>query len=402
MERTKQRKQSLLVPAEKTRRAGRTKSDYYDFNLVAVIVLLTCFGLIMLYSTTAYMAQVQQNDDMFYFKKQALISVVCIGVAIAISFIDYHILEHFTTLLYVGAIILMALVQTPLGITVNGARRWLGITESLSFQPSEVAKVAVIVCLPYMIVRMGKQIKTLKACMVLGAMGGLLALGTYVLTENLSTAIIIFCITAGLIFVAHPDMRPFLIILAVALVLIVLFIVILTSSMDDSENFRLMRILVWLHPEDYASGEGYQTLQALYAIGSGGLFGRGLGNSIQKLGSVPEAQNDMIFSIICEELGIFGGLVVLLLFGYLLYRLFFIAQNAPDMFGSLMVSGVFIHIALQVILNIAVVVNLLPNTGITLPFISYGGTSILFLMAEMGLALSVARQIKFQQPETLL
>lgn len=402
MERTKQRKQSLLVPAEKTRRAGRTKSDYYDFNLVAVIVLLTCFGLIMLYSTTAYMAQVQQNDDMFYFKKQALISVVCIGVAIAISFIDYHILEHFTTLLYAGAIILMALVQTPLGITVNGARRWLGITESLSFQPSEVAKVAVIVCLPYMIVRMGKQIKTLKACMVLGAMGGLLALGTYVLTENLSTAIIIFCITAGLIFVAHPDMRPFLIILAVALVLIVLFIVILTSSMDDSENFRLMRILVWLHPEDYASGEGYQTLQALYAIGSGGLFGRGLGNSIQKLGSVPEAQNDMIFSIICEELGIFGGLVVLLLFGYLLYRLFFIAQNAPDMFGSLMVSGVFIHIALQVILNIAVVVNMLPNTGITLPFISYGGTSILFLMAEMGLALSVARQIKFQQPETLL
>lgn len=402
MEKTKQRKPSPFLPAVRSRKAHRTGSDYYDFNLVAVIVLLTCFGLIMLYSTTAYMAQVQQNDDMFYFKKQALISVVCIGVAIVISFIDYHILEHFTTLLYVGALVLMALVQTPLGITVNGARRWLGITESLSFQPAEVAKVAVIVCLPYMIVKMGKRIRTLKACMVLGAMGGILALGTYVLTENLSTAIIIFCISAGLIFVAHPKMRPFLIILAVALVLIALFVFVLTSSMENSNDFRIQRILVWLHPEDYASGDGYQTLQALYAIGSGGLFGRGLGNSIQKLGSVPEAQNDMIFSIICEELGIFGGLIVLLLFGYLLYRLFFIAQNAPDMFGSLMVSGVFIHIALQVILNISVVVNLLPNTGITLPFISYGGTSILFLMAEMGLALSVARQIKFQQPETLL
>ena len=125
-----------------------------------------------------------------------------------------------------------------------------------------------------------------------------------------------------------------------------------------------------------------------------GFLGRGLGNSIQKLGSVPEAQNDMIFSIVCEELGILGGMIVLLLFAYLLYRLFFIAQNASDLFGSLIVSGIFIHIALQVIFNIAVVVNLMPNTGVTLPFISYGGTSILFLMAEMGLALSVARQIK--------
>ena len=143
----------------------------------------------------------------------------------------------------------------------------------------------------------------------------------------------------------------------------------------------------------------YQTIQALYAIGSGGFLGRGLGNSIQKLGSVPEAQNDMIFSIICEELGIVGGVILLLLFGYLLYRLCFIAQNAPDLFGSLIVSGIFIHIALQVILNIAVVVNLMPNTGVTLPFISYGGTSIMFLMAEMGLALSVSKQIKLKTPE---
>lgn len=400
MERTKQRKQAR--PALATMSVRKSRTDYYDFNLVAVIVLLTCFGLIMLYSTTAYMAQVQHGDDMYYFKKQAIISVVCIVVALVISLIDYHILTYFTTILYVAAMILMLLVRTPLGRTVNGARRWLGITETMSFQPAEVAKIAAIVCLSYTIVKMGKRVRALKACMVLGAMGGALALATYVLTDNLSTAIIIFCITVGLIFVAHPEMRPFLIILAVALVLLVGGVWILTSSMENSTNFRIQRILVWLHPEDYASGDGYQTLQALYAIGSGGLFGRGLGNSIQKLGSVPEAGNDMIFSIICEELGIFGGLIVMLLFGYLLYRLFFIAQNAPDMFGSLMVSGVFIHVALQVILNIAVVVNLLPNTGITLPFISYGGTSILFLMAEMGLALSVARQIKFQQPETVL
>ena len=216
----------------------------------------------------------------------------------------------------------------------------------------------------------------------------------YVFTDNLSTAIIIFCITAGLIFVAHPDTRIFVIIAGVVIAVGVIGVIFLnaTASVDGSGSFRLRRIMVWLHPEDYADTWGYQTIQALYAIGSGGFFG-----SIQKLGSVPEAQNDMIFSIICEELGIFGGLIVLMLYAYLLYRLFFIAQNAPDMFGSLMVSGIFIHIALQVILNIAVVVNLMPNTGVTLPFISYGGTSVLFLMAEMGLALSVARQIRFEE-----
>ena len=147
------------------------------------------------------------------------------------------------------------------------------------------------------------------------------------------------------------------------------------------------------------SGSGYQVTQALYAIGSGGFFGKGLGNSAQKLGTIPEAQNDMIFSIVCEELGVFGAILLLLMFGYLLYRLFFIAQNAPDLYGTLIVSGIFAHIALQVILNICVVLNLMPTTGITLPFVSYGGTSILFLMAEMAIALSVSRQIKFKNQE---
>lgn len=400
MEKAKRQRQPLVSATRKKARGG-IRSDYYDYNLVAVIVLLTCFGLIMLYSTSAYMAELTFNDDMHYFKRQAMISFVCIIAAIVISMIDYHILTHFVGVIYGASVVLMILVKTPLGVTANGARRWLGIGP-LQFQPSELAKIAAIVSLSYMIVKMGKQVRTLKACMVLGSMGGVLTLITYVFTDNLSTAIIIFCITAGLIFVSHPDLKPFLIILAVVAVIVIAFVVILSSSMDTSTNFRIRRILVWLHPEDYASGDGYQTLQALYAIGSGGLLGRGLGNSIQKLGSVPEAQNDMIFSIVCEELGIVGGIIVLLMFAYLLYRLFFIAQNAPDMFGSLMVSGIFIHIALQVIFNIAVVVNLMPNTGVTLPFISYGGTSILFLMAEMGLALSVARQIKFQEPERLL
>lgn len=379
----------------------KKKTDYYDYSLLAVIILLTCFGLVILYSTSSYMAELNYGDDMYYFKKQAAISFGCIIIALGISQIDYHILTKFTGVLYGMAAILMMLVKTPLGRTANGARRWLDLGP-LSFQPSEIAKIAVIVCLSYMIVNMGRKIKTLKAFMILAGSGSALAFLAYAFTDNLSTAIIIFCITMGLIFIAHPKVKPFLIAAGVGVALIIIFVMILSSSLETSSSFRLRRILVWLHPEDFASGDGYQTIQALYAIGSGGFLGRGLGNSIQKLGSVPEAQNDMIFSIVCEELGILGGIILLLLFAYLLYRLFFIAQNAPDMFGSLMVSGIFIHIALQVIFNIAVVLNLMPNTGVTLPFVSYGGTSIVFLMSEMGLALSVARQIKFKEPERLL
>lgn len=398
MEKTKSQKRSSPAQTSGKARIGkREKASYYDYSLVAVIVLLICFGLVMLYSTSSYMAEVNYKDDMFYFKKQALISLACIGMALIISQIDYHILNYFTMILYAAALGLMILVKTPLGTSANGAQRWLEVSP-IQFQPSEIAKVAVIVCLPYMIVKMGRRVRTLKACMVLGGWGGLLAFGAYYFTDNLSTAIIIFGITVGLIFVAHPDTKIFFILAGIGIALAAAAVIFLnaTVTVNNDISFRLRRIMVWLHPEDFADSWGYQTIQALYAIGSGGFFGRGLGNSIQKLGSVPEAQNDMIFSIICEELGIFGGLIVLLLYGYLLYRLFFIAQNAPDMFGSLMVSGIFIHIALQVILNIAVVVNLMPNTGVTLPFISYGGTSIVFLMAEMGLALSVARRIKFE------
>ena len=390
------RQQIRRMAAASGRSGTRKKTqDYYDFSLLAVIIVLTGFGLIMLYSTTAYSAQSIYGSDMYYFRKQAQISAGCIIMAIVISRFDYHILTKFTTVLYGAALILMALVMTPLGMESHGAKRWIGVG-SISFQPSEIAKIAVIVCLSYSIVKMGKQIATLRGVGFLLLMGGAQAAGAFLLTDNLSTAIIIFCITTGLIFISHPRTAPF-VIAVVLTVLFVMFVVIMISrAMTTSPDFRLRRILVWLHPEDYASGDGYQTLQALYAIGSGGFFGRGLGNSIQKISSIPEAQNDMIFSIVCEEFGVFGAVLVLILFAYLLYRLIFIAQNAPDLFGSLLVSGIFIHIALQVLLNISVVVNLLPNTGVTLPFFSYGGTASLFIMAEMGLALSVSRSIRFQ------
>ena len=386
--------------ARKKTKRKKKRMYYYDYNLVAVIILIICFGLIMLYSTSSYMAQISEGDDMYYFKKQAVYSVAWLVVALAASwFFDYHILQKIPKLIYIVSAVLMILVQTPLGSESHGARRWLKL--GIRFQPAEVAKIAVIVCMSYMIVKMGKKIRTLKATAMLFGAGGMQAALAYFFTDNLSTAMIILGITVGMVFIAHPKTKPFVIGALVVIVLVVV-LVLYFSNLEPSSNFRIRRIQVWLHPENYAKGDGYQTLQALYAIGSGGFFGRGLGNSIQKLGSVPEAQNDMIFSIICEELGIFGAIMVLALFAYLLYRLYFIAQNAPDMFGSLLVSGVFIHIALQVIMNVAVVLNIMPNTGVTLPFVSYGGTAVLFLMAEMGLALSVSHQIKFQEPDFIM
>ena len=159
----------------------------------------------------------------------------------------------------------------------------------------------------------------------------------------------------------------------------------------------LNRLMVWLDPEKYASGTGYQTVQALYAIGSGGLFGKGLGKSLQKLGFIPESQNDMIFSIICEELGLFGAVCIILVFMLMLWRIIHVSRNAPDLFGSMLSVGVFAHIAIQVILNIAVVTNFIPNTGVSLPFISYGGTSMVILLCEVGMVLNISSKIKLER-----
>ena len=374
---------------------------------VAIVILLTCFGLVMLYSTSAYTSQVNYENDMRFFGRQAIISIASILGALLISRLDYHVLYYISGGIYVLSLILMLLVKySPLGVEVNGARRWLTVIPgtSLQFQPSELAKIAAITFIPCLIIKMGKNVKTLRGSVFLLCTGGLLAMGAFLLTENLSTGIIIGAITVIMIFIAHPKTRPFIIMGGILAVLVVVGRVVLQTVLKDAvidtenlSSFRLGRILVWLNPEQYSSEGGYQIMQALYAIGSGGFFGKGLGNSVQKLGPVPEAQNDMIFSIVCEELGVFGGLIVLILFAYLLYRLFFIAENAPDFYGSLVVGGIMIHIALQVILNICVVLNWIPTTGITLPFISYGGTSILFLMLEIAIALSISRQIKFTE-----
>lgn len=388
----------------KTRKRARIKGrrtkageSYFDYNLLLVIIFLVCFGLVMLYSTSYYSAQTDFGNDMYYFAKQAIISVLSFFVMMVVSKIDYHIYGAFAFECYIFAMVMMVLVKTPLGIEIYGARRWIQLPGNLTLQPSEITKIAVILFISYELCRMGKKVSTRDGIIRILAFGAIAAGGVMFLTENLSTAIIVMAITCILFFVAHPKTKPFIALLGAVTTVTVVGVSVLAATITTSDNFRLRRIITWLDPENHAAKGGFQVMQGLYAIGSGGFWGKGLGNSTQKLGVIPEVQNDMILSIVCEELGVFGAIVILVLFALLLYRLMFIARNAPDMFGSLIATGIFAHISLQVILNVAVVTNLIPTTGITLPFISYGGTSILFLMAEMGIALGISRKIKLSE-----
>lgn len=372
------------------------KRRYFDYSLLTIVIFLMCFGLVMLYSASSYSAQVEYKNSMYFLIRQVIFCIAGTIGMLVIAKIDYHWFAKVAKLSYIVAFVLMALVLTPLGKTVNHARRWLRLPFGQSMQPSEVTKIAIILFIALLLCQAGKHLKDKKVLAKIFLWGVAAAAGVYILTDNLSTAVIVLGIVCVMIFVAHPKTAPWLLLAGGGITAVGLGVWALDAIMDTSESFRLRRILVWLHPEQYLDDGGYQVMQGLYAIGSGGFFGKGLGNSAQKV-IIPEAQNDMILSVICEELGVFGAIVLLTMFGILLYRLMFIAQNAPDMYGSLLVTGVFAHIALQVVLNVAVVLNVIPTTGITLPFISYGGTSMLFLMAEMGIALSVSNRIEFDE-----
>ncbi len=364
------------VTAQKKKKKRSGSKKFIDYTLLLIIVCILGFGLVMLYSTSAYNATLKYGISIYYLKKQVI--AACMGFAVMYFCIkvDYHFFARFAGIAYLAATILCLAVNF-VGSSSHGSSRWLNIF-GVSFQPSELAKIAVILYLAVVISKRPMAMRTFQGNVKL--LATILPIFLVVAYNNLSTAIIIAGIAFIMVFISSPKTAPFLlgVLGLAALALVFVF-----------GTYRQERLQIWLHPEDF--DKGYQTLQGLYAIGSGGLFGKGLGESIQKLGFVPEAQNDMIFSIICEELGLFGAICVILMYIMLLWRLLLIATNAKDMLGSYLVIGIMIHIALQVILNIAVVTNSMPNTGVTLPFISYGGTSIMFLIAEMGVALSVSK-----------
>ena len=384
---------SASTKRKRTREKGK---PYYDYDLLLVIIFLMCFGLVMLYSSSAYSAQNDYNNDMFFFTRQAIIGIIGFLAMFIVSKIDYHLYGAYAKEFFWFSMFLMALVQTPLGKTVNGARRWIRLPGGLSLQPAEFTKIAVILFIAYEICLLGQKAKKWDGIKILLGYGLVATLGVFLLTDNLSTAIIVFAITCILIFVVHPKTKPFVAGVITVGIVGIIGIIFLKYTLAESDNFRMRRIIAWLNPEANADTDSYQFLQGLYAIGSGGFFGKGLGNSTQKLHAIPEAQNDMILAVICEELGVFGAILVLCLFAFMLYRLLFIARNAPDLYGSLIATGIFAHIALQVTLNIAVVTGLMPTTGVTLPFISYGGTAIVILLAEMGIALGISSKIRLK------
>ena len=362
---------------------------FYDFSLVVMVFSITLFGLLMLYSASGYMAAKSDLGDMYYLTRQGIFALAGFLIMLFLSrFFDYHWLSKLNILIYVAA--WGALIATfVMGVASHGSSRWIRIM-GVQFQPSELMKPAVIIMLATLLTDKGYRINSLKA-MFRCALYALIPAAVVALT-NLSTGIIIVSIAIFMLFVAVKSYRYHLVLLLATVVgyigayPLALFL----QKVKILHGYQITRILAWRDPASFPD-DTYQTRQGLYAIASGGIFGKGLGESIQKF-LMPEAQNDMIFTIICEELGLVGAVGLMLVYALILSRLYEIAKNAKDLFGSFLVIGVMAHIALQAILNIAVASNSIPNTGITLPFVSYGGTSLLILLAELGLCLNVSWQ----------
>ncbi|MGN0347829.1 MAG: FtsW/RodA/SpoVE family cell cycle protein [Lachnospiraceae bacterium] len=378
---------------ERTRK--RKRIQYTDYTLIFVVLFLLVFGLVMVYSASYYEANETFGKPAYYFNKQLGATLAGLVLMIITIFIPYKFFYRFRWLpLIVSALLLIALKIPFLAYSANGATRWIRVF-GVSIQPAEAIKLMIIIYLAGYLTEKANKISSLKDAGITFIPVVAATLAIYLMSNNMSSALIVLGIGFLMLFFAAPDYLKYFIVLGVGMfVVMIIVFVILNQDTTQGMDFRGERILAWRNPEQYADGKGYQTLQALYAIGSGGLWGKGLGESIQKLGFIPEAQNDMIFSIICEELGLFGAAVVLVLFFVLIYRCYFTATHAQDMYGCLLVAGVMSHIALQVVLNVAVVTNLIPNTGISLPFISYGGSSIVFLLIEIGLVINVSKSLK--------
>ena len=385
----------ILRKEEGGRDTGKKRvgpKNYYDYTLLFLVLFLIGFGLVMIYSISAYNATKYYSNATLFVKNQAKYAVAGLVLMLLISKIDYHVyIVKFgigkvkTNLLMIGLVIAMGLQLFVLfkGDGTNGSNRWLSLGKFFKLQPSEISKVLIILVVAYIVYVSPKRLDRMTGFIrVLVFTAPLIV---FVAIENLTTALIMAGIVFVVPFVTSRKSWYFFIAFAIVVVVGIAFI--------HFEGYRAARVQVWKDIEN-APG-GYQILQGLYAIASGGWFGKGLGNSIQKLGYIPEVHTDMIFTCIVEELGIVGGLFLIAIYIILLMRMYKIAANAPDLFGSLIVVGAFTQIALQAILNIAVVTNMIPSTGIPLPFISYGGSSLVFLMIEMGFVLNVSNKIDY-------
>ena len=372
----------MATNGARRKRGGFIQNGKFDITFLSFVLVLVTIGLVMLFSASYAYSYEYYGNSMRFITRQALFAVVGIIAMFAFSKIDYHFWRKTSWLIF-GVTLLMLFVLLILPPMVKGmdVKRWI-VIGPINFQPSEIAKFAIIVIFSTLISANYKQMTNFKFVIVLLAILGVTC-GLVVAEPHLSATVLIFSI--GVVLMIIGGIKKVLIILggvggAGLLAVAIKFI-----------GYGSDRIKYWLDPWLAPKAEGFQTIQSLLAIGSGGILGRGIGQSRQKYLWVPEPHNDFIFSIVCEELGLIGAMLIILMFALLVWRGFTVAMRAPDKFGSLLAIGLTFQVGLQAMLNIWVVTNTIPNTGISLPFFSYGGTSLLILLAEMGIVLSVSR-----------
>lgn len=359
-----------------------------DTQFLAAIYILLAFGLLMVLSASspiAYASSATNNDSFFYFKKQLMWAILgSVGMFITANY-DYKKLKHWAFPALAFSILLLLLVLVPgIGRKINDARRWIYIGP-INFQPSEVAKITTIIFFSYSLSKNYKELSNFSVFLMYIGIVGVIAL-VIMMEPHFSCTMLIAATACVLLLIAGAKISHFLILGCCAIPAIVLMIA--------KAPYRLARVVTFLNPFEDIQGSGWQIVQSLYAIGSGGIFGAGLGQSRQKYMNIPEPQNDFIFSILAEEFGLIGAILVALMFIFLIARGIKIALNAPDMFGTLLATGIVAMIAIQAIVNIAVVTSSMPVTGMPLPFFSYGGTALAITMAEMGIVLNISRHKK--------
>ncbi len=387
----------LAAPKKKRRFFNlSTGFDMYFFVLVMIILVI---GLATLYSASHVYAFTYNGDSYYYIRRQLLWVALGLTAMLLASMVDYHALHRFAWPTWIGSLILLVIAFVMPSST--GVHRWIRIPGLGQFQPSELAKFALVLLFAHIISLNHKRMKEFwRGFVPLITILGITCV-LVIIEPHLSGTLLIGLLGFALMYIAGVRAWWLLLVLGIGVAAVLFMILVLGYEMD--------RIMVWLNPLEAFANEiefpdgmsghdhAWQTVQSLYAIGSGGILGQGPGNSRQKHLFLPEPQNDFIFSIFCEEMGLVGAVIVIVLFALLVWRGFVIGMRAPDKFGCILAIGLTLQIGLQVAINIAVVTNLMPNTGISLPFFSYGGTSLLMLMAQMGVVLSISRQSRMEK-----
>lgn len=376
---------------KKVKRFSKFLDNRMDYILFITVLILLSLGVIMVLSASAPSALSKTSKSYTYFVRQFAFAVIGIGIMLFISKIDYRFYKKYYWLVYAVSVLVLLLVLIPkLGKEVNGATRWIEIPGLGQFQPSEITKIGLIIFYAGYLSDHKSELKDFWRGFVKPLAFLLPPIAILYLVQNhLSVCLVIAAITAVMMLMAGCRLLHFI---AAGLVGVAgIVIMLIKGQTSESSSFRWDRIVTFFDPWSDATGIGYQMVQSLYAIGSGGLFGVGLGNSTQKYLYIPEPQNDFIFAIVAEELGFVGCVAIIALFGIFVWRGIVIAMKAPDMFGSLLAVGVTTLVAVQTIINIAVVTASIPTTGMALPFFSYGGTALVILLASVGILLNVSR-----------